>query len=73
MKRIAIVNQRYGKEVNGGSEDYARELAHRLSGSYKVDVITTTALDYMFFRFRLFLIIYGSSPRGPGARRQSGI
>ena len=46
MKRIAIVNQRYGKEVNGGSEDYARELAHRLSGSYKVDVITTTALDY---------------------------
>ena len=46
MKRIAIVNQRYGKEVNGGSEDYARELAHRLSGFYKVDVITTTALDY---------------------------
>ena len=46
MERIAIVNQRYGKEVNGGSEDYARELAHHLSAHYQVDVITTTARDY---------------------------
>ena len=50
MKKIAIVNQRYGKEVNGGSEDYARELAHRLAEYYKVDVITTTAREYQDWR-----------------------
>ena len=46
MKKIAIVNQRYGAEVNGGSEKYARELAFRLSQFYQVDFITSTALDY---------------------------
>lgn len=46
MKRIAVVNQRYGAEVNGGSEVYAREIAQRLSTIYNVDVITTTAQNY---------------------------
>jgi glycosyltransferase involved in cell wall biosynthesis len=46
MKRIALVNQRYGAEVNGGSEYYTRLIAERLAGSYRVDVITTKALDY---------------------------
>lgn len=45
-KRIALVNQRYGLEVNGGSELYTRQIAERLTKFYDVDVITTKALDY---------------------------
>lgn len=46
MKRIALVNQRYGMEVNGGSEYYTRLIAERLTKDFEVDVITTKALDY---------------------------
>ncbi|WP_295217533.1 glycosyltransferase family 4 protein [Ruminococcus sp.] len=46
MKRIAIVNQRYGLEVNGGSEYYARLIAERLANRYEVEVLTTKAVDY---------------------------
>ncbi len=46
MKRIALVNQRYGIEVNGGSEYYTRLIAERLTDDFEVDVITTKALDY---------------------------
>lgn len=46
MKKIALVNQRYGLEVNGGSEYYTRLIAERLAGDFEVDVITTKALDY---------------------------
>ncbi len=46
MKRIALVNQRYGLEVNGGSEYYTRLIAERLTSHFQVDVITTKALDY---------------------------
>lgn len=46
MKKIALVNQRYGLEVNGGSEYYTRLIAERLTGDFEVDVITTKALDY---------------------------
>ena len=45
-KRIAIINQRYGLEVNGGSEVHARMLAERLSVHYNVEVLTTCALEY---------------------------
>lgn len=46
MKKIAIVNQRYGAEVNGGSELYAKMLAEHLSRKYEVTILTTTAKDY---------------------------
>ena len=46
MKKIAIVNQRYGKEINGGSEYYTRLISERLKKYYEVEIITTTALDY---------------------------
>lgn len=45
-RKVAIVNQRYGLEVNGGSEYYARILAEHLSGEYDIEVITTCARDY---------------------------
>lgn len=46
MNKIAIVNQRYGMEVNGGSEYYTRLIAERLSKYYDVEILTTTALNY---------------------------
>lgn len=46
MKKIAIINQRYGMEVNGGSEYYTRLIAERLKKYYDVEILTTTALNY---------------------------
>ncbi|MDR2650643.1 MAG: glycosyltransferase [Clostridiales bacterium] len=46
-KKIAFVNQRYGIEVNGGSEQYTREFAERLLPYYNVEVLTTCALEYI--------------------------
>ena len=45
-KKIAIVNQRYGAEVNGGSEYYTKKLAEHLQPYYDIEVLTTTALAY---------------------------
>ncbi len=45
-RKVAIVNQRYGLEVNGGSEYHARILAEHLSEKYDVEVLTTCARDY---------------------------
>ena len=45
-KRIALVNQRYGLEVNGGSEYYTRLIAERLAKRYEVEVLTSKALSY---------------------------
>ncbi len=45
--RIALVNQRYGEEVNGGSEYYTKRLAEHLKMLYDVEVLTTKAMDYM--------------------------
>lgn len=46
MKKIAIINQRYGKEVNGGSEYYTMQLAEHLCEQYEVEILTTQALSY---------------------------
>lgn len=45
-KRIAVVVQRYGEEVNGGAELHARWLAERLLDLAEVHAITTCAIDY---------------------------
>lgn len=47
MKKIAIIIQRYGQQVNGGAEVYARNLAQELAAYYHVDVLTTCAKDYV--------------------------
>lgn len=46
-KKLAIINQRYGLEVNGGSELYSRQIAERLCVKYDVEVLTSCSLDYV--------------------------
>lgn len=44
--KIALVVQRYGLEVNGGAEFHCRLVAEHLSKYFKVEVLTTCAVDY---------------------------
>lgn len=50
--RICFVVQRYGLEVNGGAEAYARQVAEHLVtlGGHTVDVATTKAVDYVTWK-----------------------
>jgi glycosyltransferase involved in cell wall biosynthesis len=45
--KIAFVVQRYGLEVNGGSELECRQYAEHLALRHDVEIITTKAMDYM--------------------------
>ncbi|CAI8710527.1 glycosyltransferase family 4 protein [Chryseobacterium sp. IT-36CA2] len=49
MKKIAIVVQRYGLEINGGAELHARLLAEKLSLIYNVEIITTCAIENQYW------------------------
>ena len=46
MKKIALVNQRYGLEVVGGSERCTRDIAELLNSHFELEVLTTCALNY---------------------------
>ena len=45
--RVALVVQRYGEEVNGGSETLARRIAELIADEVDLTVLTTCALDYL--------------------------
>lgn len=49
-KKIVFVVQRYGTEVNGGSEQHCRWIAEHLSKYFDVEVLTTCAIDYMTWK-----------------------
>ncbi len=49
-KSIAIVVQRAGEDIVGGSEGYALSMARILSESFAVDVVSTTAKDHVTWR-----------------------
>jgi glycosyltransferase involved in cell wall biosynthesis len=50
MKQIALVVQRYGKEVLGGAETLAAEFAKALKSEYNITIITTTAKDHISWK-----------------------
>lgn len=51
--RIAVVVQRYGAGILGGAETYAGVLAGLLSRFHDVEVLTTTAREYVTWRNEL--------------------
>ena len=51
--RVAVVVQRYGADVAGGSESLARAVAERLASDHRVTVFTTCARDYVTWRNEL--------------------
>lgn len=49
-KKIGIIVQRYGAEVNGGAEVHARMIAEKLSAKYDVTVLTSQAIEYQSWK-----------------------
>jgi glycosyltransferase involved in cell wall biosynthesis len=48
--RVAFVVQRYGTEVVGGAELHCRWIAEHVAERHQVEVLTTTATDYLTWR-----------------------
>lgn len=49
-RKICLTVQRYGREVNGGAELLAREIAERLTPYFDVTVLSSCAVDYMTWK-----------------------
>ncbi len=46
-KKIAVIVQRYGIEINGGAEYHARLIAEKMSKHVNIEVFTSTAINYI--------------------------
>ena len=53
MRRVAFVVQRYGQNIAGGAESLCRSIAERLASTFKIEVLTTCARDYMTWKNEL--------------------
>jgi glycosyltransferase involved in cell wall biosynthesis len=49
-KKIGIIVQRYGIEINGGAEYHARLIAEKMSQYFEVEAFTSTARDYITWK-----------------------
>ena len=49
-RKIGLIVQRYGRQVNGGAEVLARMVAEKLALKYDITVLTSRALDYHFWK-----------------------
>lgn len=47
MKKIGLIVQRYGQEVNGGAEHHCRILAEKLRYFYDLEVLTSCAKNHL--------------------------
>ena len=45
--KVAVVVQRFGKEIIGGAEAHARQLALRLAKHHDIHVLTSTSVDHL--------------------------
>lgn len=50
MKKIGLIVQRYGENVNGGAEVFAKLIAQKLSEENDITILTSRALDYRFWK-----------------------
>jgi glycosyltransferase involved in cell wall biosynthesis len=48
--KVAFVVQRYGTEIQGGAELHCRWVAEHVAKRHEVEVLTTTATDYLTWR-----------------------
>ena len=46
-KKIGIIVQRYGTDINGGAEYHARLVAEKIAPYFDIEIFTSTALDYI--------------------------
>ena len=46
-KKIGIIVQRYGLDINGGAEYHARLIAEKIAPYFDIEVFTSTAYDYI--------------------------
>lgn len=49
-KKILLIVQRYGLEINGGAELHCRWIAEHLNRYFDVEVLTTKAFDYITWK-----------------------
>jgi glycosyltransferase involved in cell wall biosynthesis len=48
--KLAFIIQRYGREILGGAETLARQIAERLARRHDIEVLTTSARDYITWK-----------------------